>query len=107
MNKSLFMMYLVLLLALLLTIIPLNNKLVVFRPPWILLSILYIQFYIPHLFKLSMLVWLGFIMDSLLYTIIGEHVFALTIIIWLTASKVRSFGLMTMEQQMLLIGVYC
>src|SRR3990167_5637834 len=105
MNRTILML-LVFLFALILTIIPLTSAVFLLRPPWVLLSILYMQFYIPNEFKIYMLFILGCTMDSLLYTVIGEHLFALAVVIWLTTSKARSFCMAPIGHQMLRIGLY-
>lgn len=98
---------LVLLAALTLTIMPLPELFVSIRPPWVLLVILYLQFYMPDYFKVFLLFFLGLILDTLLSSVIGEHVFALCLISWLANSKARRFYVFPIGQQMTLIGILC
>jgi rod shape-determining protein MreD len=94
-------------LALALTILPLPELLVGLRPPWALILILYLQFFLPEYFNLILLVIIGMALDVLLSTVLGEHAFALSIVAWIASTKARRFRLFTMGQQMALIGFFC
>jgi rod shape-determining protein MreD len=97
----------VLLLGLVLTIIPIPHLLAGIRPPWVLLVILYIQFYIPTAFNLVLIVSMGLCLDVLLSTLLGEHVLALVITTWIASTRVRRFHLFALPQQMALITLFC
>ena len=94
------------LVALILTICPLPEIVAQIRPPWILLIILYVQFYLPRYFKLLLVFLLGLMLDSLLATVIGEHAFALCFVTWLASTKTRRFSLFPISQQMMYIGLF-
>lgn len=94
-------------LVLALTILPLPAILLGFRPPWVLLLILYWQFFIPDHFNVALLLIIGLALDVLLSTVLGEHAFALSLVSWLASSRARRFRLFTMGQQMALIGICC
>ncbi|MBA3536438.1 MAG: rod shape-determining protein MreD [Tatlockia sp.] len=94
-------------LALALTILPLPELLVGLRPPWVLILILYLQFFLPEYFNLVLLIIIGMALDVLLSTVLGEHAFALSIVAWIASTKARRFRLFTMGQQMALIGFFC
>lgn len=94
------------LLALVLTILPLPGFLMGIRPPWVLLLVLYLQFYMPDYFNLFVLFLLGLILDVLLSTVIGEHAFALCLISWIASNKARRFSFFSIGQQMALIGFF-
>lgn len=96
-----------LILGLILTILPLPEFIGPVRPSWMLLLILFIQFYMPNYFSLYLLFFVGVILDVLLSNIIGQHVFALTIVLWLANSRARRFYVFPIEQQMILIGLFC
>jgi len=98
---------LTLLVVLALSILPLPGLISGFRPPWVLLFVLYIQFYMPNYFKLSFLFLIGLCLDVLLSTIIGEHALALLLTTWLATSKSRRFNFFPIGQQMLLILMFC
>ena len=97
----------VVLIALVLTIIPLPDIAASFRPPWVLLVVLYLQFFLPNYFHLVLLFLLGLCLDVLLYTVIGEHAFALLFIAWLAYPKARRFHFFSMGKQMGLIALFC
>lgn len=95
------------LLSLVLTIIPLPEVMTQFRPPWVLLMILYIQFWLPDYFRVIWIFLLGLCLDTLLATTIGEHSFALLLTLWLAASKTRRFHFFSTIQQMILVFGFC
>lgn len=99
--------FLAIFLMLALTIIPLPEFLAVFRPPWVLMFVLYVQFFLPRYFRVTWVFLLGLSMDVLLATVIGEHAFALTLASCLAASKTRRFHFFSIAQQMILIAVFC
>lgn len=100
-------LFLTLFLAFVLTIIPLPALVMGFRPPWILLFVLYIQFFLPNYFNITLLLILGLCVDVLLSTVIGEHSFALLLTTWFAAGKARRFNFFSLFQQMMLIALYC
>ena len=104
MNTLNVRLFLAVLTALVLTIIPLPELLTGFRPPWVLIFVLYIQFYLPEYFNLASLFILGLCLDVLLSTAIGEHAFALTFVTLLASGKARRFNFFSMGQQMGLVA---
>lgn len=100
-------LFFLLLLAMILSILPLPHIIAGFKPPWVLLFILYIQFYLPQYFTVSILFFIGLCLDVLLSTTLGEHALALILTTWLASSKVRRFHFFSIQQQMLLIGLFC
>lgn len=96
-------LFIALLLALILTIIPLPNFLIAFRPAWILLLAFYIQLFLPNYFNVALLFLLGICLDVLLATVLGEHAFTLLLITWLVSGKAQRFSFFPMGQQMILI----
>jgi rod shape-determining protein MreD len=93
------------LVVLALTILPMPEFVNGIRPPWVLLLVLYMQFYIPDYFNVMVLFILGLTLDVLLSTVIGEHAFALTIVTWLASNKARRFYFFSIGQQMALVGL--
>lgn len=92
---------------LILSILPLPIFLSEFRPPWILLLSLYLQLFAPAEFRIYYLFFTGLILDVLLSTVIGEHGFALILVLWLSSYKTRRFFFYSILQQMMLIGFFC
>ena len=99
-------LFFALFLAFVLTILPLPEMIMAFRPPWILLFVLYIQCLLPNYFNVTLVFLLGLCLDVLLSTIIGEHAFALIVTTWFAAGKARRFRFFAMVQQMLLVGLF-
>lgn len=97
----------IMLMMFMLTIIPLPSFVSECRPPWILIFVLYIQFFLPSYFNILVLFFLGLYLDVLLSTVIGEHAFALILTAWLAAGKARRFNFFSMGQQMALIAFLC
>jgi rod shape-determining protein MreD len=93
--------------ALAFAIIPLPTILSAIRPPCVLLVVLYIQFYLPNYFSVTMVALLGLILDVLLSTLIGEHMFALVVTTWLASTRVRRFHLFSLPQQIGVITAFC
>lgn len=93
--------------ALILSILPIPELISAFRPPWVLLLVLYIEYFLPGNFKLTTLLFVGLLLDVLLATVIGEHSFALLSVTWLASSKSRRFQFFSMMQQIFLIGFFC
>lgn len=93
--------------ALLLSILPMPELISAFRPPWVLLFVLYIEYFLPGNFKLSTLLLVGLLLDVLLATVIGEHSFALLLVTWIASGKSRRFQFFSMMQQIFLIGFFC
>lgn len=93
--------------ALILSILPMPTLISAFRPPWVLLLVLYIEYFLPGKFKLSTLLFVGLILDVLLSTVIGEHSLALLLVTWIASSKSRRFQFFSMMQQICLIGFFC
>lgn len=105
MNSIAWRMSLGIILALVLTILPLSGGFEYLNPTWVLLFLLYLQLYLPQHFHILLLIFIGLILDALLATVMGEHVFALALIAWLASTKARRFYCFTMSQQMAIIGL--
>ncbi len=93
--------------ALVLSILPMPQLLSAFRPPWVLLLVLYIEYFIPGKFHISTLLLVGLVLDVLLSTVIGEHSFALLLVTWIASTRSRRFQFFSMMQQITLIGLFC
>ncbi len=93
--------------ALILSILPMPELISAFRPPWVLLLVLYIEYFLPGIFKLTALLIVGLLLDALLSTVIGEHSFALLLVTWIASTKSRRFRFFSMVQQICLVGFFC
>jgi rod shape-determining protein MreD len=94
-------------LALACSIVPLPDWVSAFRPDWILLLVLYVQFFLPDSFRLFFVLVSGFLLDILLVTPIGEHSFALLLTTLLMVGKARRVHFFSIAQQMSVIALLC
>ncbi|MFT4059491.1 MAG: rod shape-determining protein MreD [Legionella sp.] len=90
-----------------LSILPMPELISDFRPPWVLLLVLYIEYFLPGNFNQTTLLFVGLLLDVLLATVIGEHSFALLFVTWIASSKSRRFQFFSMVQQIFLVGFFC
>lgn len=90
-----------------LSILPLPAAISMYRPPWVLLLVLYVEFYLPGYLRIYVLMLLGLILDVLLASVIGQHSLALLLVTWLASSKSRRFHFFSMAQQTVLVGLFC
>ncbi len=102
-----FRLFTALILALALTILPFPDLLQGLRPPWVLILVLYLQFFLPDYFNVIILLVVGLILDVLLSTVMGEHAFALSMVTWIASNKARRFLFFSVGQQMILVGCFC
>ena len=92
---------------LLLSMIALPQEIRIFRPPFILLYILYFQFCAEKPWSISGLFLLGLCVDICSLSLLGEHAFALVLISSYAASKRRRFETSSLVNQLFLIGLLC
>ena len=102
-----FRLFIAFVIAFILMILPLPHLIMGFRPPVILLLVLYIQYFLPQYFNTTALLLIGLCMDVLLSTVIGEHAFALLLTTWIASGKARRFAFFSMGQQIMLISILC
>lgn len=100
-------LFIALLLSFILTILPLPLFLAECRPPWVLLLLLYVQFWLPNYFHVWIIFILGLCLDVMLATVLGAHAFALLLTCWFAASKTRRFHFFSTIQQMMLVVLFC
>ncbi len=98
---------LILISAIVLTILPLPVLISPFRPPFILLFILYVQFFVPQYFNVTWVLFLGLCLDVLMFTVIGEHALILLLTSWVASGKTRRFNFFSTIQQMFLVLLFC
>lgn len=100
-------LFLTLVAALVLTILPLPETLSVIRPAWVLLVVLYVQCCLPAYFRITWVFLLGLCLDVLCSTVMGEHAFAMLLTTWLVTHRTRRFGFFSIIQQMSIIVLFC
>jgi len=94
-----------LLLALMLTIMPMPITVDNFRPDWVLIVTIYWSMALPNKVNIFTAWILGFIIDVLLGSVLGVHAAAMAIVVYISAAnyqKIRNFSLW---QQALIVGV--
>lgn len=94
-----------LLLALIVSIMPMPLSLDIFRPDWVLIVMLYWVIALPTKVNVITAGVMGFILDVLLGSILGVHMAAMAIATYIAAvnyQKIRNFSLW---QQALIVGV--
>lgn len=96
-----------LVIANILTILPLPVQVSCMRPAWVLLCLLYLQTHVPKYFHVLLVLLLGLGLDALLSTPMGEHAFALLVTTWFMVGRIRRFVFFSIMQQMLIIGLAC
>jgi rod shape-determining protein MreD len=89
--------------AIFLAIMPLPTWAVWFRPVWVPLVLLYWVMALPHRVNLGVAFSLGLVLDVLEGTLLGEHAFALTVMVYLATKIYRQFRVFPPAQQVLSI----
>ncbi|EHR40695.1 rod shape-determining protein MreD [Alishewanella jeotgali] len=98
--------YLSLLAALLLTIIPLPYQMTLFRPDWALLVIIYWTLALPRKVSIGTAFVVGFLTDILVGTVLGVNALAFSVVSFIVAAnylKIRNFSML---QQALLVAMF-
>lgn len=96
---------LAMILVLILSILPLPDSWIAFKPSWLVLLALYLQFFLGEYFGVFILIFLAFSADILSTDLLGHHLFALTITSWLTMIKIKRFAQFNLMHQMVIIGI--
>lgn len=97
--------YLSLLAALLLTVIPVPFQFSLFRPDWVLLVLMYWALALPKRINIGTAFFTGFLTDVLVGTVLGVNALAFSVVIFFVIMhhlKIRNFSIF---QQSLLMGV--
>jgi len=106
-NINVTKLCLFLILALVLTIMPLPELMAKYRPNFVLLIILYMQCFIPIYFRITWVFILGILLDVLTSGMIGQHPIAFVIASWAATTKPSNFRYYSILQQMIFIFLYC
>jgi len=93
--------------ALMLSILPLPLWISHYRPPLLVLVVLFWIFHAPNLVNIFLLIGLGLIVDVLQVSMMGEHGVALILVYAFSLLFVRRFCFFSLGQQMLLVGFLC
>jgi rod shape-determining protein MreD len=80
--------------ALILSIVPLPDSIAAFRPDWVAMVLLYWSLIEPRRYGLFTAFWLGLVLDTLAGTLLGQHSLALLVIVYLSQRfhlRIRAF----------------
>ena len=80
---GLFWITLSIIIALMLTILPLPLWAAWFRPEWLVLVVVYWSIALPHRVNIGIAWCLGLLLDALSGTVLGEHAFALMVVTYI------------------------
>lgn len=94
------------LIALVLSIMPLPIELRPFWPNWAALIVIYWAMALPHRVNIGTAWIVGFLLDILLGTILGVHALALAIVTFVVSSNFQKLRNFSVWQQSFLIGVF-
>lgn len=94
------------LVALILSIMPLPIAIRPFWPDWAALIVIYWAMALPHRVNIGTAWVVGFLLDILLGTILGVHALALAIVTFVVSSNFQKLRNFSVWQQSFLIGVF-
>lgn len=94
------------LIALILSIMPLPLEIKAFRPNWLALVLIYWTLALPHKVNIGTAWILGFILDILLGTVLGVHALAMALVIFVTASNFQKLRNFSIWQQSAILFVF-
>ena len=94
------------LVALVLSIMPLPLEFNTWRPDWAALVVIYWTIALPHKVNMGTAWITGFLLDVLLGTTLGVYAFSLSLIVYLTASSFQKIRNYSVWQQGVVIGIF-
>lgn len=98
-----------LLIALVLTLLPMPYWTVWMRPPWILLVLIYWTMTVPYRVNVGVAWMLGMILDFLNGTLLGEHALALTLVVYIVSrmdSRLNMFHILQQSLSVFLLVLF-
>ena len=109
-EHSWFVPALSLVLTLALSLVPLPSAISSFRPDWVAVVLLYWSLTAPRRFSLLTAFWMGIVLDTLSGSLLGQHAFALLVIVYLAERlhlRIRVFPMSQLGLVVLaLLGLY-
>lgn len=97
-----------LIIAFILTLLPMPGWTVWLRPEWILLVVIFWTMFFPERFNVGMAWIVGIFLDALAGTLLGEHAIALTIVAYLVVrmhSRLRMYPLLQQGFNVLMLAL--
>lgn len=109
-RHSWFVPALSLVLTLALAVVPLPGVIAPFRPDWVAVVLLYSSLTAPRRFSLLTAFWMGVVLDTLTGSLLGQHAFALLVVVYLAEHfhlRIRVFPISQLALTvLLLLGLY-
>ena len=97
--------YLSLLVALILTILPLPDVVQTYRPNWVALALIYWSMALPKRVGLWFAFFTGIILDTSQGTLLGQHTLALVVIIFINMNFYQRMRVLALAQQAIYVFV--
>ena len=97
--------YLSLLVALILMILPLPDSVQIYRPNWVALTLIYWSMALPKRVGLWFAFFTGIILDTSQGTLLGQHTLALLVIIFLNMNFYQRIRVLVLAQQAVYVFV--
>src|SRR5947207_1442246 len=94
------------LIALMLTMLPIPEWAIWLRPAWVLLVLIFWSYVMPYRVNLGTAWFVGICLDVLNGTLLGEHALALTIVIYLVVQMHSRFRMYSLLQQSLMVFLF-
>ena len=99
-----------LVLTLALAVVPLPGAIAPFRPDWVAVVLLFWSLTAPRRFSLLTAFWMGIVLDTLTGSLLGQHAFALLVVVYLAEHfhlRIRVFPISQLALTVLvLLGLY-
>ena len=99
-----------LVLTLALAVVPLPAAIAPFRPDWVAVVLLFWSLTAPRRFSLLTAFWMGVVLDTLTGSLLGQHAFALLVVVYLAEHfhlRIRVFPISQLALTVLiLLGLY-
>ena len=104
-NLRYLVIYLSLLVALVLMILPLPDAVQIYRPNWVALALIYWSMALPKRVGLWFAFFTGVILDTSQGTLLGQHTLALIVIVFLNMNFYQRIRVLALAQQAVYVFV--
>lgn len=91
--------------ALVLTIVPLPPALAPWRPDWVLLTLIYWSMAVPRSYGVGTAWLLGIVLDIAQGALLGQHALALSLIVYMTAKFHLQLRVFPLSQMTAIVGI--
>jgi len=102
-----FVIFMTLVAALILTILPLPGWAEELRPHWVVLTVIYWAMALPQRVSVGIGWFMGLLLDVMLDALLGQHALALAIVAFFTANLHQRLRVFPVWQQAIVIFVFC